>query len=124
MSAKKKPDELLTTNQAAAYMSQTDEPLTLAGMRSLARFARIRGFELLAPQEQWPDLRTRMYSKNALEEYKKARATQNWKIPVEKQDVAWYKRKSETTDEAADEPAEKPAEKSAGKGRGKTTKSA
>lgn len=115
MSTKKKPDELLTTNEAAAYMSQSDEPLTLAGMRSLARFARIRGFELLAPEDQWPDRRTRMYSKNALDEYKKARATRDWKIPTEEQDIPWLKK------DGKDEPA---AKKSTSQGRRKTSKSA
>lgn len=117
MSAKNEPDELLTTNQAAAYMSATGEPLKLSGMRSLARFARIRGFELLAPEDQWPDRRTRMYSKNALDEYKRARETRDWKIPTDEQDVPWLKRTGERTATPTEEPAGK-------KARGKSAKSA
>lgn len=72
---------LLTTKQAAELMS-----VKPAGMRSLARFARERGIELLAPTDEWPDLRTPMYDSKKLIHYRDVqRPNRDWPLSLEEQ---------------------------------------
>ena len=55
---------LLTTREAAALAG-----ISPAGVRQLARRARAKGVELRAPREAWPDQRTPLYDRDALQRY-------------------------------------------------------
>lgn len=52
---------LLTTAQAAELAG-----VTPGGFRATANWARKKGVELRAPDDQWPDKRTPMYDKDKL----------------------------------------------------------
>lgn len=86
--------KLLRTTEAAKLMGVSN-----AGMRSLARFARMRGIELLAPQEKWPDLRTPVYDEKKLIHYRDVQRPQRlWPIPVDEQKT--YRTKKTVSEDA------------------------
>lgn len=84
--------KLLSTSQAAALMNVSE-----AGMRSLARFARNRGIELRAPEDEWLDRRTPMYDEEKLIRYRDVqRPNRQWPIPLDEQKKSKDEAKSST----------------------------
>jgi pyruvate/2-oxoglutarate dehydrogenase complex dihydrolipoamide acyltransferase (E2) component len=87
--ARKSP--YLSTAQAAEFMN-----ISPAGIRSAARFARERGINLHAPEDQWPDKRTPLFDVDALVKYRDVqRPNRQWVIPIEEQKATKAKRIAE-----------------------------
>ena len=98
--------QLLTTRQTAELVGLT--PVTL---RSIARFARNRGFELRAPKEEWPDARTVMYDAAKVVEYLEVqRPAREWVVSTEEQRAIAAERKAEFERKRAEREARRQAE--------------